>query len=80
MPGETRGVYRSGRIARMLPAETMLLTHRRLRLVWHAHRAERSLLTYEEDERLREIVQEMAPVCRPGPQRRPTGAWKPGRC
>ncbi len=71
MPGETRGVYRSGRIARMLPSEAMLLTHRRLRLVWHAHHAERSLLSYEDDERMRETVQEMMPVWRPNPQRRP---------
>jgi uncharacterized protein with von Willebrand factor type A (vWA) domain len=78
MPGETRGVYRSGRIARMLPAETMLLTHRRLRLVWHAHRAERSLLTYEEDERLRETVRELAPVWRPSPQRRPDRRMEAG--
>jgi uncharacterized protein with von Willebrand factor type A (vWA) domain len=71
MPGETRSVYRSGRIARMLPSETMLLTHRRLRLVWHARHAERSLLTYEEDDRMRELVQECMPVWRPSPQRRP---------
>jgi len=71
MPGDTRGIYRSGRIARMLPSEAMLLTHRRLRLVWHAHHAERSLLSYEEDEHLRETVQEMRPVWRPSPQPRP---------
>lgn len=70
MPGETRGVYRSGRMARMLPSETMLLTHRRLRLVWHARHAERSLLTYEEDERMREVVHERMPVW--GPSRRHT--------
>ena len=39
MPGETRGIHRSDRIARMLPAEAMLLGHPRLRLVWHARRA-----------------------------------------
>ncbi len=44
LPGETRGIHRSDRIARMLPAEAMLLGHPRLRLVWHARRAERSLL------------------------------------
>ena len=44
----------------MLPSETMLLTHPHLRFVWHARRAERSLLTYEEDERMHEIVQEPA--------------------
>jgi uncharacterized protein with von Willebrand factor type A (vWA) domain len=71
MPGATRGVCRSGRIARMLPSETMLLTHPHLRFVWHARRAERSLLTYEEDERMREIVQEPAPVSRSLPRRGP---------
>ena len=71
MPGETRGVCRSGRMARMLPSETMLLTHRRLRLVWHARHAERSLLTYEEDDRMREVVHERAPVWRPSPRQAP---------
>ena len=71
MPGETRGVFRSGRIARMLPTETMLLTHRRLRLVWHAHHAERALLTYEDDDRLRESVVRPMPAWRTRAQRRP---------
>lgn len=71
LPGETRGVHRSGRIARMLPAETMLLTHRRLRLVWHAHHAERTLLSYEEDDRLREALPEHLPVWQPSPSRLP---------
>lgn len=78
MPGETRGVCRSGRIARMLPSETMKLTHRRLRLVWHAHHAERSLLTYEEDERMHQTVQERVPVPRPCPQRRPNKRMEAG--
>jgi uncharacterized protein with von Willebrand factor type A (vWA) domain len=56
----------------------MLLTHRRLRLLWHAHRAERSLLTYEEDERLRETVHELAPVWRPSPQRQPDRRMEAG--
>ena len=46
VPAETRGVERSGDIARMLPAEAALLGHPRLRLLWHARRAERTLLTY----------------------------------
>jgi uncharacterized protein with von Willebrand factor type A (vWA) domain len=71
MPGETRGVYRSGRMARMLPSETMLLTHRRLRLVWHARHAERSLLTYEEDDHMREVVHERVPVWQPSTRRTP---------
>ncbi|MBK6402973.1 MAG: VWA domain-containing protein [Rhodocyclaceae bacterium] len=67
MPGETRGVRRSDRIARMLPAEAMLLGHPRLRLVWHARRAERTLLGYEDDDRMREIRLAPAPVQRPVP-------------
>lgn len=46
VPGETRGIERSGEIARMLPVEATMLGHPRLRLVWHARRAERALLTY----------------------------------
>lgn len=78
MPGETRGVYRSGRIARMLPSETLLLTHRRLRLVWHAHHAERCLLTYEEDDRMREDVQQRVFVAQPRPQRQPDKRMEAG--
>ena len=65
LPGETRGVQRSGRIARMLPAEAMLLGHPRLRLVWHARRAERTLLAYEDDDHLQEDCLRPAPVLRP---------------
>lgn len=78
MPGETRGVYRSGRIARMLPAETMQLTHRRLRLLWHAHHAERCLLTYEEDDRMHQPVRDRVPVSRPYPQRKPDKRMEAG--
>ncbi len=74
LPGETRGVCRSDRIARMLPAEAMLLGHPRLRLVWHARRAERSLLAYEDDDRMSETHLRDArverPVNRPQPDRR----------
>jgi len=68
MPGETRGVHRSGRIARMLPAEAMLLGHPQLRLVWHARHAERTLLAYEDDDHLQETRQARAPVLRPSPR------------
>ena len=70
MPGETRGIHRSDRIARMLPAESILLGHPRLRLVWHARRAERTLLSYEDDDRMTEIRLHQAMVAqpRPGPQ------------
>ena len=70
LPGATRGVHRSGRIARMLPSETMLLTHPRLRLVWHARHAERCLLPYEDDERMPVVVHERVPAALPAPQRR----------
>jgi uncharacterized protein with von Willebrand factor type A (vWA) domain len=78
LPGETRGVCRSGRIARMLPSETLLLTNRHLRLVWHAHHAERSLLTYEEDERMQEVVPERVPVVQSNPRRRPNRRMEAG--
>ena len=68
LPGETRGICRSDRIGRMLPAEAMLLGHPRLRLVWHARRAERTLLTYEDDDRLQETRLHEAPVWRPSPK------------
>lgn len=75
LPGETRGVRRSGRVARMLPAETLLLAHRRLRLLWHARHAERALLTYEDDDRQTETSHDtvlMPQVCtrqEPAPKR-----------
>lgn len=71
MPGETRGIHRADRIARMLPAEAMLLGHPRLRRVWHARRAERTLLCYEDDDRMREIRRHEAPVQRPTPRPQP---------
>lgn len=46
VPAETRGVERSDEIARMLPVEASMLGHPQLRLLWHARRAERALLTY----------------------------------
>ncbi|KFE69590.1 VWA domain-containing protein [Hyalangium minutum] len=43
---ETRGLERSGDVQRMLPVEAALLGHPTLRLLWHARRSERTLLTY----------------------------------
>lgn len=71
MPGETRGVHRAERIARMLPAEAMLLGHPRLRLVWHARRAERTLLCYEDDDRMQEVRRREEVVQRPTPRPQP---------
>ncbi|MEZ5609300.1 MAG: VWA domain-containing protein [Rhodocyclaceae bacterium] len=70
LPGETRGVHRSDRIARMLPSEALLLGHPRLRLVWHARRAERTLLSYEDDDRLRETLPRPRPATLPQRRRR----------
>lgn len=46
IPAETRGIERSGELDRMLPVEASMLGHPKLRLAWHARRAERALLTY----------------------------------
>jgi uncharacterized protein with von Willebrand factor type A (vWA) domain len=45
-PTEARGIQRCDDVSRMLPAEAALLGHRLLRLVWHARRAERMLVSY----------------------------------
>ncbi|MDF2466545.1 MAG: von Willebrand factor type (vWA) protein [Ramlibacter sp.] len=68
-PGETLGVRRSGRVARMLPAEAMLLLHPRLRLVWHARHAERTLLSYQDDDRMPDVKHELAQAWRPSTRR-----------
>ena len=73
LPGQTRAVTRSERIARMLPAESMMFVHPRLRLVWHARRAERALLTYEDDDWLTTVRaidgSVTQPVVAPAPRR-----------
>ena len=77
VPEETRGVERSGEISRMLPVEAAKLGHPKLRLLWHAHRAERALLTYriEGIETERTLVEtqtaEMAEVPRSKQERGP---------
>ncbi|HHW64560.1 MAG TPA: VWA domain-containing protein, partial [Rhodocyclaceae bacterium] len=78
MPGETRGIHRSGRIVRMLPAEAMLLGHPQLRLVWHARRAERTLLAYEDDDHLLDMRHASAPVLRPTPRPAPANRLELG--
>lgn len=71
LPAQTRGIQRSGRIARMLPSESVMLRHPRLRLSWFARHAERALLTYEDDDILRETVLVEAQAWRPAPQPKP---------
>ncbi|MFA0338870.1 VWA domain-containing protein [Vibrio breoganii] len=46
VPMETKGITRSDSISRMLPQETSLLTNPVLKKLWHAKRAEHSLLSY----------------------------------
>lgn len=66
--GETCGIERSGRVARMLASEAQLLGHPRLRRLWFAHYAERALLSYRERNRAIESVIVEVPVLRPVPQ------------
>ncbi len=74
------GVERSGEITRMLPSEAVLLGHPRLRMLWHARRAERALLTYSaEGTRTERVVletesQESIDEERPRPVRGPVVA------
>lgn len=46
VPTEARGVARSGDIGRMLPVEAAALGHPKMKMLWHARRAERALLSY----------------------------------
>ena len=77
IPAEMRGLERSGEITRMLPVEALMLGHPKLRMLWHARRSERALLTYRiegiEIERVqveREGHEEIDGK-RPGPERGP---------
>ena len=76
-PTEMRGIERSGEIARMLPVEASLLGHPQLRLLWHARRAERALLSYRvegvvtERVRVERESKEEVEGKRPRPQRGP---------
>jgi uncharacterized protein with von Willebrand factor type A (vWA) domain len=71
LPGETVGIHRSSRISRMLACEAALMRHPRLRMVWFARHAERTLLTYEDRDLLAETVIEQTTAPRPARQRRP---------
>ena len=46
VPMSHEGLARSDDIGRMLPGEAQLLGHPRLRMLWHARRAERALAVY----------------------------------
>ncbi|MDM8559363.1 VWA domain-containing protein [Candidatus Parabeggiatoa sp. HSG14] len=55
-PMETRGITRSDDISRMLPSELVFLGHPKLKMLWHARRAEKALLTYRVEGVLSEHV------------------------
>ncbi|WP_342620463.1 VWA domain-containing protein [Rhodoferax sp. GW822-FHT02A01] len=65
LPGQTQGIHRGDQIARMVPSESMLLGHPRLRLLWHARRAERTLLCYEDDDQMAGVRRHKAQVRQP---------------
>jgi len=46
-PQSTSGISRSDDIARMLPQEAAFLGHPKLKMLWHARRAEQGLLSYQ---------------------------------
>ncbi|MCA9533060.1 MAG: VWA domain-containing protein [Myxococcales bacterium] len=75
IPAETRGVDRSDDIARMLPTEAALLGHPALRMLWHARRAERSLMTY----RVEGVEVDVREVLREGTEAREQRAPRPER-
>ncbi|VAX02922.1 hypothetical protein MNBD_GAMMA20-1752 [hydrothermal vent metagenome] len=47
LPLSTSGISRSDDIARMLPQEAAFLGHPKLKMLWHARRAEQGLLSYQ---------------------------------
>jgi uncharacterized protein with von Willebrand factor type A (vWA) domain len=71
---ETRGIMRSGNLARMLPSESVWLMHPKLKLIWSARLLERTLLTYEDDDRAMETVwverEQWQPSTQPRPERK----------
>ncbi len=74
LPGvvsETTGVRRGGELARLLPAELVLLRRPAMRLSWYARLAERALLAYEDEDRGLERVPTTVTRYRPGPRREP---------
>lgn len=75
IPTEMRGIERSGELSRMLPSEAAMLGHPQLRLLWHARRAERALLTY----RVEGVRVEQSLVERDSEQQQPKHRLRPER-
>lgn len=71
-PHEVRGIERSGEISRMLPSEALLLGHPVLKLLWHARRAERALVTYQVEGVMLETVMVERESQQESEQRRPS--------
>lgn len=72
-PLSTAGISRSDDIARMLPQEAAFLGHPRLKMLWHARRAEHGLLSYQVEgvlsEHRPEPLQQILDHEQPRPQR-----------
>ncbi|MGB8855407.1 MAG: VWA domain-containing protein [Burkholderiales bacterium] len=75
---ETRGIKRSGNLTRMLPSESIWLMHPRLRLAWSARLLERTLMTYEDDDRALETVWVEREQWRPSDVTRPENKLEMG--
>lgn len=71
IPPDVRGIERSGEIARMLPSEAALLVLPKLRMLWHARRAERALLTYRVEGVQTELVETEVEYLERQEERRP---------
>jgi uncharacterized protein with von Willebrand factor type A (vWA) domain len=77
IPPIVSGVERGGDISRMLPGEAVFLGHPKLRMLWHARRAERALMIYRvegtdwESYLIEKETQESIEQKRPRPERGP---------
>ncbi len=75
---ETRGIKRSGNLTRMLPSESVWLLRPRLRLAWSARLLERTLMTYEDDDKATQTVWVEQTQWRPSSVTKPENKWEMG--
>jgi uncharacterized protein with von Willebrand factor type A (vWA) domain len=75
---ETRGTKLSGNINRMLPSESVWLMHPRLRLAWSARLIERTLMTYEDDDKALQTVWVEQTQWQPSQVTKPENKWEMG--
>lgn len=64
---EAGGIDRSDELSRMLPSELALLGHPKLKILWHAKRAERMLMTYSYSGLMPDVVEKEDEVELDGP-------------